>query len=110
MRAFRIGTGVLCAAAWLALLAAAPAAFAEPKKCSCRYAGQSYEIKTCACIDRGDGPQLACCTIVLNNTSWTFTGKSCPKTSEITTPAPRQTSQLPHTPMPVQLGAIPAER
>lgn len=48
-------------------------------QCACRAAGQSYAMGTCTCIDRpGVGPEFACCEMVLNNTSWRFTGKSCP--------------------------------
>jgi hypothetical protein len=48
-------------------------------QCTCRSASQSYAVGTCACLDRpGGGSELACCGTVLNNTSWQFTGKSCP--------------------------------
>lgn len=51
---------------------------AEPQ-CICRYAGQSYAEGTCVCMDRPSGAQeLACCGMVLNNTSWRFTGEGCP--------------------------------
>ncbi len=51
---------------------------AEPR-CTCRYAGQSYALGSCTCIDRpGAAPQFACCGMVLNNTSWKFSGEGCP--------------------------------
>jgi len=50
---------------------------AEPR-CSCRYAGQSYPVGTCICMKRpGGARQRTCCGMVLNNTSWEFTGKDC---------------------------------
>jgi len=51
---------------------------AEPR-CTCRYAGQSYPVGTCVCMKRPGGVrQQTCCGMVLNNTSWEFTGKDCP--------------------------------
>jgi len=47
-------------------------------ECTCRFAGQSYQLKSCACITTPAGPRVACCGMVLNNTSWTFTQKACP--------------------------------
>jgi len=48
-------------------------------KCICRAPGKTYSLGSCVCIVRPGGPmQLACCGKVLNNTSWTFTGKVCP--------------------------------
>jgi len=52
-------------------------ASADPD-CTCRYRGLSYSVSSCVCIDTGDGPHLACCGIVLNNTSWSFTDQACP--------------------------------
>lgn len=46
--------------------------------CTCRYAGQSYALNTCVCIVMPDGARMACCGMVLNNTSWTFTRDGCP--------------------------------
>ena len=45
--------------------------------CTCRYAGQSYALKTCVCLVMPAGARMACCGLVLNNTSWTFTGGNC---------------------------------
>lgn len=59
------------------MLAAPGTARAEPN-CTCRYAGKLFELATCACMLTPSGPRLACCDQVLNNTSWTFTGRSCP--------------------------------
>lgn len=51
---------------------------AEPR-CTCRFAGQSYVVGTCVCMSPPGGePQRVCCGMVLNNTSWDFTGQSCP--------------------------------
>ena len=52
-------------------------ALAEPK-CTCRYANQDYNQGTCVCMQTREGARLTCCDLVLNNTSWTFTGDDCP--------------------------------
>ena len=47
--------------------------------CTCRYAGQSFQVNSCVCITTSAlGPQVACCGMVVNNTSWTFTKNACP--------------------------------
>lgn len=106
MRAFRIGSGiVVCASAWMTLLAAVPAARAEPN-CACRYQGESYAVESCVCIDRGEGAQLACCELVLNNTSWSFTSEDCPSASR---PQPQSTQQAAQ-PAPPSDRVTPAEK
>jgi len=56
-----------------------PVGSAAERQCACRYAGQSYPVGTCICMKRpGGGRQRTCCGMVLNNTSWDFTGKDCP--------------------------------
>ena len=59
---------------WVALSAVA---LAEPK-CTCRYASQDYDLGTCVCMQTSEGAQLTCSDLVLNNSSWTFTGDNCP--------------------------------
>lgn len=62
-----------------AIVFAGPVESAAQTLCTCRAASQSYAEGTCACLDRpGGGSEIACCGKVLNNTSWTFTGKGCP--------------------------------
>ncbi len=69
----------LLAVACFALVYAIPVESAAQAPCTCRSVGQSYAEGTCACLDRpGSGSEIACCGKVLNNTSWTFTGESCP--------------------------------
>lgn len=54
----------------------------EPAGCKCRAPDKSYAMGSCTCLERpGSGKEIACCEIVLNNTSWRFTGKSCPTAS-----------------------------
>ena len=67
----------LAAAALVATLGAAALAYGEPN-CTCRYKGQSYALDTCVCLSTSDGPRMACCGLVLNNTSWKFTKNRCP--------------------------------
>jgi|GEM_PF-2655217 len=93
---------ILAAVAMLAFFAViAPAAIADPN-CTCRYRGQSYTVKSCVCINRGDGPQLACCELVLNNTSWSFSDKGCPTASK-GGPGLVQSARGPYSPMPETL-------
>ena len=77
-----------------ALLAAAEA-FAETPACTCRYAGQSYQQGTCACIVTSTGARRACCDKVLNNTSWSFKGETCPIASAAVPPQVAETPQAP---------------
>lgn len=74
----RIMYGLIVVA--LALLAAAEAR-AQTPICTCRYAGQSYQQGTCACIITSSGSRRACCEKVLNNTSWSFKSETCPMAS-----------------------------
>jgi len=71
--------------------------------CTCRYAGVSYAVGSCVCMKRpGDGTQQTCCGMVLNNTSWEFTGRDCPiAETEPKKPSSRMISQkgLDSTPM-----------
>jgi hypothetical protein len=66
--------------AGMAILLWSGLALAGPD-CTCRYRGVSYSVSSCVCIDTGEGPRLACCGTVLNNTSWSFTDQACPTTS-----------------------------
>lgn len=59
------------------LLGAATALAGE--KCYCRNAkGEHVEVGKTACLKTSKGMQEAVCGMVLNNTAWKFTGKSCP--------------------------------
>ena len=60
---------------------------ADPN-CTCRYKGQSYALESCICLSTSAGPRLACCGMVLNNTSWNFTDRHCPVVER---PVPKQT-------------------
>ena len=62
----------------VAACAAAPGTPRADPACTCRYAGQSYGLDACVCIVTSAGARLACCDLVLNNTSWTFKGAICP--------------------------------
>lgn len=69
----------LAACIGFAIVCLGPAESAAETQCTCRYAGQSYALGACVCIDRpGSGQQFACCGMVLNNTSWKFSDKGCP--------------------------------
>jgi len=46
--------------------------------CTCRAAGVSHPVGAVVCLDTPNGPRLAECGRVLNNTSWTFLTAPCP--------------------------------
>lgn len=69
-------------------------------ECTCRFAGQSFQLKSCACITTSAGPRIACCGMVLNNTSWTFTQKACPLAG---------LSEKPLAPMEFAQSVVPGE-
>ena len=72
--------GVLVAAVALlmAFSAALPVAAESPRRCTCRYAGQSFAQGACVCIMTPRGARRACCEKVLNNSSWSFKPGLCP--------------------------------
>jgi len=55
--------------------------------CTCRAPGfEVFEGET-ACLNTANGPQLARCGRVLNNTSWTFLNTPCPSAKLQSAPA-----------------------
>ncbi|WP_246691107.1 MULTISPECIES: hypothetical protein [unclassified Mesorhizobium] len=56
-------------------MAAPAAAFADQQ---CLANGKSYEIGQVACLTVSDQSHMARCDLVLNNTSWTKIGDTCP--------------------------------
>ena len=52
---------------------------AQTPDCSCRAQGRAFSVGETACLRSADGPRLAQCGMVLNNTSWRFTAQSCPE-------------------------------
>ncbi|NRG18879.1 hypothetical protein HPQ64_14395 [Rhizobiales bacterium] len=49
--------------------------------CTCRYRGADYQLGDVVCLSGPNGPWLAQCQIVLNNTSWQRIETQCPITS-----------------------------
>lgn len=78
----------------LAIAMAAPAAAFAAQECLAN--GKSYQVGQVACLTVADQSHLARCDMVLNNTSWTKIGDSCPantmaphlQMTPISTPAP----------------------
>ena len=64
---------ILIAGALLAACAAMAAPASAGPDCKCRYFGKFYGLGENLCI-RG---QVATCALVLNNSSWQFTGQPC---------------------------------
>jgi len=58
----------------VALDALWPAAAAD---CTCRAPGRQFELGQTACLTTPQGPRLATCGMVLNNTSWQFLETPC---------------------------------
>lgn len=57
-------------------------AAAADKKCYCRTAtGEHVEVGKVACLRTNNGPRVARCEMVLNNTAWIFTDNPCPVAS-----------------------------
>jgi len=47
--------------------------------CTCRVGGRSVAVGATACLRTAEGPRVAECAMVLNNTSWQFTARPCPE-------------------------------
>jgi hypothetical protein len=56
---------------------AAPAQHAPD--CTCRFEGRSIAVGATACLRTAEGPRVAECGMVLNNTSWHITTRTCPE-------------------------------
>lgn len=54
--------------------------FAGPD-CTCRYQGSDFSIGENICLNGPNGPRMAVCTMVLNNTSWKTMETPCPSAS-----------------------------
>ena len=61
---------------------------AEAHNCKCLYAGGIARQGETRCIKTSEGPRLARCGMVLNNSSWTFSKEACTpeKISRLSTP------------------------
>jgi hypothetical protein len=59
-------------------LPGASAAAGPDGECTCRYKGEDVIEGQTACIATANGPSLARCEKVLNNTSWTILDQPCP--------------------------------
>lgn len=73
-------------------LAVGPAAAADPPhdpaECTCRGRdGRAYALGERTCLVTTEGPRLAECTMVLNNTSWRTNGRACPEARDQNAPA-----------------------
>src|SRR5690242_2707310 len=64
---------VLLALVFDALISAAAA---DPN-CICRARGKEFDLGQSTCLASPQGPRIATCGMVLNNTSWQFTDTPC---------------------------------
>lgn len=46
--------------------------------CTCRYQGLDFRLGEEVCLNGPNGPTMARCEMLLNNTSWKFTDSPCP--------------------------------
>jgi hypothetical protein len=60
-------------------LAGAQMAQAYPPDCVCRAQGRTFAVGESVCLRTATGPRVAFCGMVLNNTSWELTERSCPE-------------------------------
>ena len=62
-----------------AVLAALATALSSPAAadCTCRALGRDFELGRTVCLSTSQGPRLAICGMVLNNTSWRFSDVPC---------------------------------
>jgi hypothetical protein len=47
--------------------------------CVCRAGGRTFAVGESACLRTAAGARVALCGMVLNNTSWQVTERSCPE-------------------------------
>lgn len=66
---------LLCPIGLAFAMAAPAAAFADQQ---CLANGKSYQVSQVACLTVSDQSHMARCDLVLNNTSWTKIGDTCP--------------------------------
>jgi hypothetical protein len=66
---------LLCPIGLAFAMAAPVAAFADQQ---CLANGKSYQVGQVACLTVPDQSHMARCDLVLNNTSWTKIGDTCP--------------------------------
>lgn len=71
--------GALLALAGGAAAQQAPAPVQHAPDCTCRVEGRSIAVGATACLRTAEGPRVAECAMVLNNTSWRITTKTCPE-------------------------------
>ena len=60
------------------------------RDCRCRYFGTYYGLGQVACIKTANGPRLARCSMMLNNTAWDFLSDGCPTVHMSPEPSPGQ--------------------
>lgn len=56
-----------------------PGAGQHGPDCTCRIEGRSVAVGATACLRTAEGPRVAECGMVLNNTSWQITRRPCPE-------------------------------
>lgn len=70
-----------------AAAAEANAVAAKPGSCICRALGIDHELGSTLCLRGPQGPRMAECVMVLNNTSWKFSDVPCALVGTASQPA-----------------------
>lgn len=65
------------------VIAAAAIAWIAPARadCTCRALGRMFELGQSVCLKTPQGPRMATCGMVLNNTAWEMSDTPCPAAS-----------------------------
>ena len=66
-----------CRAIVIALVAVCGAQGSAVADCTCRAQGREFELGQQICLVSPQGPRIATCGMVLNNTSWQFSETPC---------------------------------
>ncbi|MBY8915592.1 hypothetical protein KUG85_01385 [Nitratireductor sp. L1-7-SE] len=66
----------------LAVALSLPVAGASAAECQCRANGSAFRQGETTCLALPDGPRLARCEMVLNNSSWKILDQACLQTSK----------------------------
>lgn len=67
----------------LAVTLSLPVAGSSAADCQCRANGAAFRQGETACLALPDGPRLARCEMVLNNSSWKILDQACFQTSKL---------------------------
>ena len=62
--------------------------------CTCRAPGREFQLGQTACLSTPNGPRLATCAMVLNNSSWAFSDAPCTVSRVVPLRKPRSLARV----------------